>query len=545
MQTIEQAPSIGRLDQRWSAVLRAVAGIGTLMMVAVILVAPRMPVNFYDPLVVGVGVLVVAVVWGISSRPAAAVVRRMLRTDRAVSTAAALLVALNTSVALAVGYFGSYSANWDPRVIRELAGLPVEGWGQWHVHYFSRYPNNLVLLGVGDIAHWTDRIGLGYAPAFALVAAISVAITAVALHRVVALVRGPRWGLLALVLLLLLVSVSPWMGVAYTDLIGLWGPVTAIWMFVAGSRRTGAGYHLLMLASGVVLGFGYLLKAPAISGVVAAVVVLAMGFVTRPGLRRRALGGIAAAVIGVLLGVFGIAAGVRAIVPLPPLEQDVTATPLTYLGAGLDQASYGGFENYGGYSAQLDDDTWDMTSDDQNAYSREFIARIIAQRGVGGTVRFEVDKLLWNNGDGMFWAYAEGSDAKTHPRRSDPFARALMVVNHPTGSLYRARVTVTDIVWLSVMLGAGVGLVVSARRRYVATGVGQTTTASRAAADGIDLLIWTMVGIALFMLLFQGRSRYLFGHVPVAIAMTAAVVPLGIGRLRGAYEVLRARRPGR
>lgn len=42
----------------------------------------------------------------------------------------------------------------------------------------------------------------------------------------------------------------------------------------------------------------------------------------------------------------------------------------------------------------------------------------------------------------------------------------------------------------------------------------------------ILLMAMTIAGIATFTLLFQGRSRYLLGHVPVVVALAACVIPL-------------------
>ncbi len=506
-------------------VFRTVVGAGLLLMVAAILVAPRMPVNGYAVGTVAALVVLLTALWVLGSRPGAAWLRRVLPADRAIIVLAVALVLLNGLVAATVGFYGAYDAGWDAGVIRQIAGVPPDQWTAWEVTYPSRYPNNLVMLGLADAAMWSTRIGLGYVSFFAILAGLLMVLTAVAVYRVVAICRGPRWGVVALVLLLVLVSVSPWMSVAYTDLVGVWVPVTAVWMFVVAVRRRGAVGLALMAGAGLVLGVGYLVKATSIVGLVAAVLVLGFGLVTQRGLRLRLVAAIAALCVGAGAGMYGTTALLRTVVPLPPLHPDHAASPLTYVAGGLTTTYHPGTDDvfsYGGYSLEIDQKTWGIPTEEQSRISRQIIDRELADRGFWGTVRFEVDKLLFNNGDGMFWVYGESEKDREPVRyQTGPAAETLARFNAPQGDLWYTRVDLTQALWLSVLLATGVGLV-ALRRRL-----------SPEAAAGIDLMVWNLIGITVFMLLFQGRSRYLFGHVPVIIALATSVLPLGIRWRKG------------
>ncbi len=512
-----------------SRVFRIAVGGYLVLLVAAILVVPRMSLSGYSQGIVAAMVGVLVILWVLGSGTAAQLFRRAPAADGAtITVVAVMLVLLNASVAAAVGYFGAYEAGWDARIIRSSAELPSK-WGPFEFGYFARYPNNYAMLGLADVAVWSTRIGLGYVSFFAILAGLLMVLTAVAVYRVVAICRGPRWGVVALVLLLVLVSVSPWMSVAYTDLVGVWVPVTAVWMFVVAVRRRGAVGLALMAGAGLVLGVGYLVKATSIVGLVAAVLVLGFGLVTQRGLRLRLVAAIAALCVGAGAGMYGTTALLRTVVPLPPLHPDHAASPLTYVAGGLTTTYHPGTDDvfsYGGYSLEIDQKTWGIPTEEQSRISRQIIDRELADRGFWGTVRFEVDKLLFNNGDGMFWAYGESAgrdseQARLYPYLTSPPAQALARFNAPHGDLWPARVNATQALWLSVLLATGVGLV-ALRRRL-----------SPEAAAGIDLMVWNLIGITVFMLLFQGRSRYLFGHVPVIIALATSVLPLGIRWRKG------------
>jgi len=522
-----------------SRILRTVAGVLTALMALAIIVAPRMSFLGYSQWGVAAIIAALALLWGLGSRPLASVLRGVIPADWTGAVVGVLLVLLNAVVAAEVAYFGAYRAGWDAGVIRGTAGLPPQIWEPYYLDYFARYPNNHAMLGLADAAVWSTTIGLGYVEFFAILAGLIMALTATAVYRVVALCRGPQWGVPALLVLLVLVSVSPWMSVAYTDLVGVWVPVTAVWLIVVAVRRRGVAGLVALLGAGLVLGVGYLIKATSIVGLVAALVVLGFALVTRRGLRLRLVAAIVALGVGFVAGLSGTTALLKATVPLPELKEGVVAAPLTYVAGGLTTSYYTGSDevsSYGGYSAEVDDHTWDIPTEEQSEVSRRIIDRELADRGFWGTVRFEVDKLLFNNGDGMFWAYGEGGDLeriRTHRYFDDPTADALARFNTPDGDLWPARVDFTQAIWLAVMLATGVGLVLLRRKL------------SPEAAVGIDLMVWNLLGIIAFMLLFQGRSRYLFGHVPVIIALAMSVLPLGLRwvRPRSAKRALPADAP--
>jgi hypothetical protein len=86
-------------------------------------------------------------------------------------------------------------------------------------------------------------------------------------------------------------------------------------------------------------------------------------------------------------------------------------------------------------------------------------------------------------------------------------ARAASAWNTPAGEQYAGRVAAAQVTWLAALLAMGTGLS-TARYRP-------------------DLLVATLTvaGIAAYVLVFQGRSRYLIGHVPVVVALAVALVP--------------------
>jgi hypothetical protein len=173
-----------------------------------------------------------------------------------------------------------------------------------------------------------------------------------------------------------------------------------------------------------------------------------------------------------------------------------------------EKTSETGVTNYGTYSREMVTAIEGASPEQMDAYAREFLADRWAERGLSGTLAFYGNKLAWNWGDGMFSAWVEGADSL--PGVMPPatgVAGAAREVNGLHGRWYPLRADLTQAVWITVLLLAGVGLWRTPYRREIV------------------LLAVTVLGIAAFTLLFQGRARYLFAFVPLVVALAGMVHP--------------------
>jgi hypothetical protein len=275
----------------------------------------------------------------------------------------------------------------------------------------------------------------------------------------------------------------------------------------AGARTVSAG--LIAAAAGAVLAVGYLLKTTPVVGLPALLAALAVAALTRVASRLRLLtiGTCGVATFLVAVPVLGL--WVKATDHLPPLRENTAATPLTFVAAGIRTQTWtGGSTAYGAFDREVVRLTKGRDTATQDAVARQLIQQEWERRGLAGTAGFAVDKTLFNWGDGTFWARGEGADV-TNPRlREGPWADAVLAWNAPQGNLFGLNVLLAQVTWTAVLLALGVGLL---RARY---------------RPELLLMALTIVGIATFTLVFQGRSRYLIAHVPVVVALAACVIPL-------------------
>ena len=197
------------------------------------------------------------------------------------------------------------------------------------------------------------------------------------------------------------------------------------------------------------------------------------------------------------------------------LALDRTPPVTWWLANGLiTSTNRSGRHYYGSYSAQLVKDSRWLRGQALQDWSERRLHSQVAAMG-RQIVPFEVDKQAFVWGDGMFFAWGEGRDYEpTRLLDHSATARAVQQLQHPSGSGYIARSSLTNGVWLFVLLWAGAGLLCAAYRRETL------------------VLALAVLGIMAFLLLFQARSRYVLAYVPVVVALAVTVDARGL--LRGA-----------
>ena len=485
-------------------------GAFTLVLVVSILVRPRMSTTGYDQVIVGLGcVLVVGT--GIVCGPwLARFSRAHPGRRRSWDVLAAVLVVAGTLCAALVGWGAAYWPTWDAARIAIDSRLPPSKFTGLVHDYYSWYPNNVAMMATARVVrHIGAPLGWSYQSVFVAVNSVSFAAAALSVYLTVRMVRGPRWGCIALVPLILLIALSVWVSIPYTDMLALWSPMTAVCCSIAAVRRSQWRRYLLLACSGLALGVGYGIKTIPILGLPAILVTLVGVLAARIRFTRWATLGMAGTVVAAtLVGIVALGAWARPTADLGRLTPNISRQPLAYVadGQSMAPAKITGRATYGAWSAAVDSLVNNRTAALQDPRSINFIVDHLADRGVVDELKFEFIKAQFNWGDATFWARGEGTDLVQPPLRHDPVARVVNSFDTPTGWLWSAHTTLADIVWFSMLAGIGVGLV---RSRY---------------DRDVLLLSLTVASAGIYLLIFQDRSRYLIGDVPVVVALAVCVL---------------------
>jgi hypothetical protein len=521
-----------------------VLGVVLLAVVATALVAPRQPNIPRDPVWVWVGFVACAGLWLAawatrrrlgSSRPLRWLVRRAGWVSWGVT-----LVGVAASLVVAVNLV--YPVGWDAKTMANLGSRLADGPApDFYYRYLSRYPNQVPFAAV---SRWTfelrGSLGWDQRTIFAALNAGCVGIMLQSVFVVVRRLRGALAGLAAQVAGIVLVGLSPWMAVPYTDVVTMPLPILGTALALAALALTAAGATsrrrvaarvaatVLGVLAVAVVALGYVIKTTPVATMGGALALGVLVLASR--LRHWRAAGVTALVVVAMAGAFlGASSGLRTALSngsgLDLALVDTTKTPplpwWVAMGMGTTQ---GDTTRYGAYDKSMVAAIAHMDGPQMAAYSSNALEQRWHALGVGGYTEFAANKVAWNLGDGMFWAWGEGPDARTTVPRHGPLTDWVVSWSHPSGAYYGVRAGLVQGLWLMVLLTAGVGLLVRPYRR------------------GVALLVVSVVGIILFTLVLQGRPRYLFVYVPLFVALAASVVPVarrgGRGDVGTGYRVL-------
>lgn len=478
------------------------AGILCLALVLLTVAMPRktsLPYDWVGAVTVTVVILAAAIIS--AGIPA---VRRFLNAR----STPWLVGSLGVLAAIAVGYGSYYNTTWDSKLVELISQRPGSDATKYWQEYMSRYPNNDVLLalmrGVEAARHY---IGVSFSTGILIVNTAAFALTITGVYMLARMLISRSAGVIGIMLAIVLLGFSPWMAVPYTDVPVMWVPVWAI-VIIARCRTASriTSIALPAFGAGVIIAFGYCMKVTPIVGLPAAVLWAAWCAWSRRTEYSRPALWCWIVVVGLFLGTAGGLVLTKQLVSIsadrPKITPGVSASPWTYIAAGLrGQDDRYGVRVYGGYDHEVNASTWGKSTQDQTSRSKKIITEELSRRGIAKTAWFEVNKLDYNWGDGMFYAYGEGTDQSQQAVHKDAWSQWVSSWNNPNGDHYSLRATWTQGIWWLALIMCG-GWLLRGR-----------------ATPEMILLIFTILGIAAFTLLFQGRSRYLIGHVPVILAM--------------------------
>jgi hypothetical protein len=490
--------------------------LGALLLGAVVvsLVHPFPPnIPYRQPWVVAAfAVLLVAVVVGVPARPR--LVRwRLVRWLRRSGLAMSLLVSLvGAAVSAVLALNLVYPVGWDAGLVQSLStrlslGTEVSS---FYYGYLSLYSNNIPFLAVAVACTNLARSwGWDAVTVFVFLNALCLLITTQAVYAVVRMLRGPLMAIGAQLTTLFLLGLSPWLAVPYTDALSMPWPVLGVALALAAGRahswqRRAAG----TVGAAAVLAIGSALKTTPVITVIAIVAVAVLVSLSMAQQPRRLVTG--AAGLALFLGLFlGGDVWLRdAAYPasgIDPGRVDTSQTPPPVWWAAMGTTIRPGPPpRYGGYDASLVVAIRGMDRERVADFSRTLFFDRVERMGALGYARFAATKHAWNWGDGMFWAWGEGPDARAVVPVHGPLTPAVASWNHPAGRHYAQRAAVAQAAWLLVLAMAGMGLLLRPYRRDLA------------------LLVLTVLGIAIFTVVFQGRSRYVLVFVPVVVALAHA-----------------------
>ena len=423
------------------------------------------------------------------------------------------------AVQLALCYFTYFLTGWDAGMMLEYARwVGVYGATEVNDLYYSMYPNNvlitMIFAGIMRAFAWITGGEPGLERCALAVIAVQCLLNTLTGAMCWDIVR--RWtrsktaAWITAFAYVLLVGLSPWLMIPYTDSMALFLPTLILWLYVQKERLGIWAFAGI----GLLAGFGYRLKPQAVIVVIALVMVeAAYGLCAR--YIKRMLVRLSALLLAmlVMIGPF-----FDAVVRLSgfDLDEEMNVGALHYVMMGLNEASNGGF-----YAEDEKITLSASTRKARRAVQLEQIAGRVKAYGFAGLMEHLTKKTMTNYADGTFaWAIEGQFIARQIEDKDEVISPLLkrMVYPDEQGNV-SGIATYAQCIWLALLLGALLG------------GMAVLTGRAEGALVFLTMML-AIIGLTTFELLFEARARYLFIYAPV-------YVMLGVNGLWSGFNMLK------
>ena len=419
-------------------------------------------------------------------------------------------------VQIYIFYNAFFLTGWDAGAVREFAVQYISGDIRFSPDaqiYFSRYPNNILLLLI-SVVILRANIAFGIFTGEYTLMCCTVAnclissLTCWLVYRSAGLFVKKSRAFLAYCLCLILVGLSPWNVIFYSDSVGLLFPILSFWLYYRpnGSAR---GRHISRFGAVLTAMVGYHIKPQCVIVLIAIVLLeLAMALGRRRNLLQP-LSLLAAAVLCFGAVSFAVETVYEHRSGLTVAEE-FTFGPSHFVMMGLNEECGGVFseEDYA-FSCTI------PTAEERSEANAAVTRSRLEFMGLSGTARHLCKKLLCAFNDGTFAWGVEGSFYQHIPQplnsRSGPFFRSLY---HHGGSLNPYFFQTMQFFWLGTLSLA----LLSVLKKHPA-----------AQRRGVAALRLSVLGLVLYLALFEVRARYVYIYAPFFILLAV----MGLEALAG------------
>lgn len=403
-------------------------------------------------------------------------------------------------------YNVGFLTGWDAGAVREASILPAplsqtlvaDG---WYYSYFSRFPNNLLLL---ILLRAQDRIRAAVVPQmaesvfFAIISMLLVSLSFYLFTRVSAKLLGQGgFAQLADIIFFVLVGLSPWYMIPYSDTYGLFFCTLMLYLLVCHGDSLPA-----LIALGLLSAAGYSIKPTCIFVLIATCLVWVLES-WGSSVIRKALSNVAIVLLAFIVSLAGVHAATE--------KLDITwddnsrFTMSHYLMMGLNDETDGVFSH--------DDSILSMTQ--ATVEAREEVNKAVTKErletyGPLGLARHLIKKTLVCFNDGTFAWLGEGDFIhETVGTASDDSSNFFRSYIYPPESPseevpYRLFCTIEQTLWLVCLVGIPLGLLRQRRHRD------PSEKECGSVQPGWLVLAYCVGAILLFLLAFEARARYLY-----------------------------------
>lgn len=408
----------------------------------------------------------------------------------------------------------NFKSGWDVGCLtgaaERLAFSPSEGLDDFSLAYFSTYPNNLTLLYTLTILY---KIGAVFFPLnphiFVIIltnlcVCISVFLGTLCIDKIT---KNRLVTILGMGIGILLTALSPWIEIPYTDALGMIFPMAAVFCYLFVEKKLLRCFLIALFCT-----IGYFYKPTILIFLIAFVILGLCSELAKLIRKEFSLKQFVCLVLAMIIGA-GCSYGADKIFLLQndlPLNKNLEKTMTHYFMMGLNTDTDGCFN---GDDVAYSDSFPDVESRKQA--NIDLSMKRLKEMGAGGYLQHLIKKNLATYNDGTFAYGREGNFYGYIPEENGSLDHTLRHIFYMGGEHYILLATMEHILWLFVLIGICFCIIPRTKELY-----------------GENYIALALLGVSLFLLLFEGRARYLYQFSPLYVILAA----VGMQRASGLLE---------
>lgn len=403
---------------------------------------------------------------------------------------AIILFALQVTISWNIYFY----TGWDTRTITSTAISIANGQIPVATDYYSIYPNNLMLTSIYVLIIKFAQFLKMSDPYFALIFIGNLLVNLSGVLIVLSvrkLIPNRKIIFLSGILYILLIGLSPWLVIPYSDAYGMIFPILAFYIYL--HIKEGNQHLCIWFLLGVVCLLGYKIKPTIIIVLMAIIIIESLNLLNynKEKLIRFLFNMMMICFAAILVT---CASGISKSIVNLPIDKERSLTYVHYLMMGLNEEGTGGY-----YKKDVKLSKSIHNKNEREEAELKVIKKRLKNYGVIGYAKFISKKTLFIYNDGTFAWGKEGAfyNVMLEPKNDtiSPFLRNIYYEEGKYFSIYRL---ITQSVWILVLV-LYLGCIFSLK--------GERKLA-------VEIIILSIIGITLFLLLFEARGRYLYCYSP-------------------------------
>ena len=390
-----------------------------------------------------------------------------------------------------------FYTDWDPSTLSMCSdSLAHKMDVSWMSGYFSKYPNNLFLVFIFyTIKKCMHIIGLHSIEYFSIIVfqCILVTLTGWILYKsLMQLLKDEKYAFFGYALYTLIIGLSPWVSIPYSDSMGLLFPILIFYLYINRNKNT--IFKWIMI--GIVSVVGYKIKPQIFIVFIAVCLVEVIGLFKR----KMHIKNICALIFGMTISTLSVNIMINSM----PISVDKTQKfgIQHFFMMGMNPDAMGVYSEEDVKFSESFSNVYERNRED----SLEAINRIKKMREMG-ILKQTVRKTLTNYYDGTFgWAgegefFAEILNKKDIP--GENFFRKIYYTRNYSkiGIYYILWSNFEQMLWMTI-ISLDFWAIFYQKKTYP-----------------FYVIMLGIIGLTIFELLFEARARYLYTFIPLYIIL--------------------------